>query len=210
VLRLLQLDGVLGLTWRASSSQEQPLFRVCSVIHFGEPCNTPFDHRRQLQRNSPGADGKMRLPGLDVVFQAPALAVNVFVEHLRPPAREIGDDEAGIGSVSPGFSRARKSARYAPTASGGKPLTRLPYPPLAPPCDLCPLVAFRSRNGEGFIANGAQRPLERKPHLNILNSAVNQLRAERCSHIHVIHRAAQSAAPKGIFLIKKLLCGPEE
>ena len=45
-----------------------------------------------------------------------------------------------------------------------------------------------------------------------LNSAVKEdrLRAERCSHIHVTHRAAQSPAPKGIFLIKKLLFGPEE
>jgi hypothetical protein len=45
-------------------------------------------------------------PGLDVIFRLAAPAVEVLVEGTAAAVAEGGDDEAGIGAVAAGLSRA--------------------------------------------------------------------------------------------------------
>ena len=127
---------------------------------------------------------KMRLPGFDVVFHAATPAVNVFVEHLRPSAGKIGDDEAGIGSVRPGFDTRNDPFHPAPTRGAvieflvaahlGRLGTRIE-------AGLCAFLQGLNMTAQGCCWRGAQDEIEtvRPAEIDDLGAAIMAVAADQ-------------------------------
>src|SRR5437764_14682096 len=72
-----------------------------------------------LGRMAGGAiGGEVVLPRLDVVLGLAAGAVEPFVKVLGAPAFEIGDDEAGVGSLGPDLDAGDDTLDPAPAFGG--------------------------------------------------------------------------------------------
>src|ERR1700745_2126187 len=62
--------------------------------------------------------GEVVLPRLDVVFRLAASAVEPFVEVLGAAAFQVGDNEAGVGAIGPGFNPRDDALHPAPALGG--------------------------------------------------------------------------------------------
>ena len=89
--------------------------------------------------------GEMVLPRLDVVLRLTARAVEPLVELLGAAALEVGDDEAGIGSLGAGLDPRDDALDPAPAVGGIVELRKAPH------------LAARRRRREAFGGGFLQR-----------------------------------------------------